>query len=179
MRSQTYRFIFSIKMQCLPCIHDRFENDASSYERATDFSRVVSSFVKSLWLLSGLSNASKLKKSEETKPRSSRSRIPEAFSIFAASSKRISEPVYSDPVARTLNFIGKARRKSSVSNRPPVASRRRIVRKTILRTFFALARPLRPRNKAASHDKEYPGCKRLPLVIICSSLSLNIIVVCN
>jgi len=68
------------------------------------------------------------------------------FSIFAASSRRISEPVYSDLVARTLNFIGKTRRKSSVSNRPPVASHR--TERRSCRHFFALACH---RNKTANH----------------------------
>lgn len=46
-------------------------------------------------------------------------------SMFEKQRGRIAGPVYPSAVAWTLKFVGEADRKSSVSNRPPVASRRR------------------------------------------------------
>ena len=45
--------------------------------------------------------------------------------MFEKQRRRIAGPVYPSAVAWTLKFVGEADRKSSVSNRPPVASRRR------------------------------------------------------
>lgn len=44
-------------------------------------------------------------------------------SVFEKRRQRIAGPVYSSAVAWTLKFVGEADGKSSVSNRPPVASR--------------------------------------------------------
>ena len=55
--------------------------------------------------------------------------------MFEKQRRRIAGPVYPSAVAWTLKFVGEADRKSSVSNRPPVASRRR----SMLLLFLSLS----------------------------------------
>ena len=50
--------------------------------------------------------------------------VVKRHSVFEKRRRRIVGPVYPSAVAWTLKFVGEADRKSSVSNRPPVASRR-------------------------------------------------------